>query len=57
MESVGVNVVDHGAVGGERTDLWPVLRNLIWVGDLGPDSPDVPDPWGLPPQGGPLAGG
>ena len=41
--------------------LWPVLLGLgpscpvIRVGDVDTDTPDGPDPWGLPPQVGPSA--
>ena len=44
--------------GGKHAGLWPVLqgRSLshfsIGVGDVGPDDPECPDPWILPPQGG-----
>ena len=57
MEAVGANVADPGAGGGEHVGLRPVLqgrgpsRPAKRVVDMGPDAPDFPDPWGLPPQG------
>ena len=47
-----------GVGGGKHAGLWPVLQGrslsncFIWVGDVGPDDPECPDPWILPPQGG-----
>ena len=59
MEVMVENVADPGVGGGERVGLWPVLlglgpsRPVIRVGDVDTDTPDGPDPWGLPPQVGP----
>ena len=58
MQAVGTNVADPGVGRGKHTGIWPVLQCLgpirpaIWVGDVGPDAMDGPDPWGFSPQGG-----
>ena len=55
MEVVGVSVADPGALGGKLAYIWLILQGLgtsctcIRVGDVGPGSPYVLYPQGLPP--------
>ena len=55
---VGANSTDPGEGGDERTGLWTVLEGFgpscasIQFIDVGPDDPDVLDPWGLSPHYG-----
>ena len=57
MEAVIANVTNTGSVGFKCAGIWHFLQGcgtigiVIRVVDMGPDDPDFPDPWGLPPQG------
>ena len=60
---VGANFTDPGEGGDERTGLWTVLEGFgpscasIQFIDVGPDDPDVLDPWELSPHCGLLSYG
>ena len=57
MEAVGANVADHGAGGGKRAGLHPVLQGFgkscpdIRAGDVDIDDPNYPEPQCFQPQG------